>query len=258
MILTVDVGNITIRFGCVQDRNIICTFDLEMNKNKTKHEYAVLMERIMTLQGVSPGDVEGAIISSVVPPLTAIISEAVRLLTGKTPLIVGAGVKTGLNIGIDDPSQLGADLVAAAAAALEGHKPPVIIVDMGTATTITVIDKNLRVLGGAIMPGVGVAMESLSDSTSLLPLVSLEAPRKFIGSNTIDCMKSGLVFGNAAAIDGMIDRMEEQLGERAQIVATGYCAQPIIKHCRREMSRDDNLTLKGLALIWEKNKRSRK
>lgn len=258
MILAVDVGNITIKFGCVQDGDIISTFDLEMNKNKTKHEYAVLMERILSIQGIPLDNFEGAIISSVVPPLTAMISDAVRLLTGRTALIVGAGVKTGLNIAIDDPTQLGADLVAAAVAALDGHEPPVMIVDMGTATTIIVIDKKLRVLGGSIMPGVGVSMESLSDNTSLLPLISLEAPKRFIGSNTIDCMKSGLVFGTAASIDGMIERMEEQLGESAQIVATGYCAEPIIRHCRRKIERDDNLTLRGLWLIWEKNKRTRR
>ena len=172
--------------------------------------------------------------------------------------MVGAGVKTGLNIGIDDPSQMGADLVAGAVAALDMREPPVIVIDMGTATTISVIGPNARLLGGAIMPGAAVSLEALSGTASLLPRVSLEAPRRCIGSGTIECMKSGAVFGAASAIDGMIDRMEAELGGKAAVVATGGLAQHIIPYCRHEIEIDDYMLLRGLSLIWQRNRRERR
>ena len=258
MILAVDAGNSVVTLGCVEGREILNLARLETSCSRSADEYAVLMERVLALKGVKLREFEGAAIASVVPPLTEVLKEAVRLVTGHDALVVGAGVKTGLNIGIDDPSQMGADLVAGAVAALDAHEPPVIIIDMGTATTITVIGPNSRLLGGAILPGAAVSLEALSGAASLLPRVSLDAPKRAIGSGTIECMKSGAVFGAACAIDGMIERMEAELGGRAALVATGGLAGRIIPYCRHEIEIDDYMLLRGLSLIWQRNRRERR
>ncbi|NCB50473.1 MAG: type III pantothenate kinase [Clostridia bacterium] len=253
MILAVDVGNTNIVLGCIDDGNISNVMRLETNRKKTEFEYAATIRQILTISGRNKSDFEGAIISSVVPQLTETLKSAVNLITGHDALMVGAGVKTGLNIRIDDPSQLGADLVTAAVAALNLHNPPLVIIDMGTAMTITTIDKDSRLLGGAIMPGPTVAMEALTGSVSLLPHIPIEPPKKVIGSNTIDCMKSGAVFGAAASIDGMIDRIEEELGSPATVIATGGLARKILPFCRRDIAFDGDLLLRGLWVIWQKN-----
>ena len=258
MILAVDAGNTAVTLGCVEGREILSLARLGTSRSRTEDEYAVLMERVLKLRGIELGSFEGAAIASVVPPLTEVLRAAVRLVTGHEALVGGAGVKTGLNIGIDDPSQMGADLVAGAVAALDMREPPVIVIDMGTATTISVIGPNARLLGGAIMPGAAVSLEALSGTASLLPRVSLEAPRRCIGSGTIECMKSGAVFGAASAIDGMIDRMEAELGGKAAVVATGGLAQHIIPYCRHEIEIDDYMLLRGLSLIWQRNRRERR
>ena len=253
MILAVDAGNSAVTLGCVEGRDILNLARLETSPGRSADEYAVLMERVLALRGVKLREFEGAAIASVVPPLTEILREAVKLVTDHDALVVGAGVKTGLNIGIDDPSQMGADLVAGAVAALDAHEPPVIIIDMGTATTITVIGPNSRLLGGAILPGA-----ALSGAASLLPRISLDAPKRAIGSGTVECMKSGAVFGAACAIDGMIERMEAELGGSAALVATGGLAGRIIPYCRHDIEIDDYMLLRGLSLIWERNRREKR
>lgn len=259
MILAVDAGNTATTLGCVEGRDILNLARLETRPGRSADEYAVLMERVLSLRGVRLREFEGAAIASVVPPLTEVLREAVRLVTGHEALVVGAGVKTGLNIGIDDPSQMGADLVAGAVAALDAHEPPVIVIDMGTATTISVIGPNSRLLGGAILPGAAVSLEALSGAASLLPRVSLEAPKRAIGSGTVECMKSGAVFGAASAIDGMIERIEAELGAPVTaVVATGGLAGRIIPHCRRDIEIDDYMLLRGLSLIWERNRREKR
>ena len=251
MILAVDAGNSAVTLGCVEGRDILNLARLETSPGRSADEYAVLMERVLALRGVKLREFEGAAIASVVPPLTEILREAVKLVTDHDALVVGAGVKTGLNIGIDDPSQMGADLVAGAVAALDAHEPPVIIIDMGTATTITVIGPNSRLLGGAILPGAAVSLEALSGAASLLPRISLDAPKRAIGSGTVECMKSG-------AIDGMIERMEAELGGSAALVATGGLAGRIIPYCRHDIEIDDYMLLRGLSLIWERNRREKR
>ena len=258
MILAVDAGNSAVTLGCVEGRDILNLARPETSPGRSADEYAVLMERVLALRGVKLREFEGAAIASVVPPLTEILREAVKLVTDHDALVVGAGVKTGLNIGIDDPSQMGADLVAGAVAALDAHEPPVIIIDMGTATTITVIGPNSRLLGGAILPGAAVSLEALSGAASLLPRISLDAPKRAIGSGTVECMKSGAVFGAACAIDGMIERMEAELGGSAALVATGGLAGRIIPYCRHDIEIDDYMLLRGLSLIWERNRREKR
>ena len=244
MIIAVDIGNTNIVVGGIEADHVLFTERLSTRTDKTELEYAIDFKLIFELHSISRAQVEGSIISSVVPPLSNIV---------KTALIVGPGVKTGLSIRIDNPTQLGSDLVVTAVAAIAAYPVPSIIIDMGTATTFSVINDKRQYIGGAIAPGAAVALNSLSSQTSQLPFISLEAPKHVIGSNTIDCMKSGSLFGNAAMIDGMIRRIKKEIGENAIVVATGGIAPAILPYCEETISYDPDLMLKGLALIYKKN-----
>ena len=253
MLLCLDAGNSTIEAGCVEGDRLLCRASLSTNY-RTADEFAVIINEALRMRGVYTGAFAGAVICSVVPRLTGVLREAAHLLTGTDALVVGAGIKTGLNIGLDNPGELGADLVATAVGALETRRPPLIIVDLGTATTVCVIDARSRLLGGAILPGVGLSTEALVGSASLLPDIPIEVPKRSIGTNTIDCLKSGAVFGTASAIDGMIERFEAELGESARLVATGSFATTVVPYCRHDMEIDPSLTMRGLALIWRRNR----
>ena len=169
-------------------------------------------------------------------------------------MVLGPGVKTGLNIVMDNPGQLGADLVADAVAGLASYPVPLVVIDMGTATTISVVNSKKQYIGGMIMPGVGISLDALTARASQLSGISIDAPRHIIGKNTIECMKSGVLYSNAAALDGIIDRIEEELGEKTTVIATGGLAKKIVSHCRKEIILDEELLLKGLMLIYRKNK----
>lgn len=255
MLLALDVGNSNIVIGCIDNNEISHVFRMVTDISKTEYEYAVGIKNILEFEGISCSGFDGAIISSVVPPLVTVLKTAVNNLTGLNALIVGAGVKTGMNILIDNPAQLGSDLVADGVAVIGTYKLPAIVFDMGTATTISVIDENASFLGGALYPGVGLSMNALSRGTSQLPKVPIEAPDKMICANTIDCMKSGAIFGTASMVDGMIDRIEEELGQKATVIATGGLSGRIIPYCKHEIIHDENLLLRGLGIIYEKNKR---
>lgn len=254
MIFAVDAGNTHVSIGCLEGKSVKGVARIETNIRKTEYEYAAVMDSIVGRFLKEGGSIDGAILASVVPSLTQVLCSSIELSTGLKPIKVGSGIKTGLNIGIDDPGRLGADLVCAAVGALDMREPPIIIIDLGTATTITVIDKNSRFSGGAILPGVDISAESLASETSQLPRVSITVPRHCISANTVECIQSGLVFGHAAAIDGLIDRMHEELGYKAELLATGGLSSVIIPKCKHKIEIDRNLLLKGLAIIWEKNK----
>ena len=254
MLLAIDIGNTNVVIGCLNDNHeTLSLFRMVTDLKKTEDEYAAGMQTILSYNGIDCRGFEGAIISSVVPPLTELFRSAVKKLTGRHALVVGTGIKTGLNIQIEDPSTLGADLVAAAVAAVAQFPQPVIIIDMGTATTMTVVDEGNRFIGGAIVPGVALSMNALSGGTSLLHKVPLDAPKKCISGTTTACMQSGAVYGNAAMLDGMIDRFEAELGKKAAVVATGGIAGKIIPHCRHEIVYDEDLLLKGLHILYKKN-----
>ena len=255
MILTVDIGNSNIVLGGVKDDEIVFEARLRTDATKTSDEYCVDLKMIMDVYDVKASDIEGSIIASVVPQVLNSMQTALRKLTGKKSLVVGPGLKTGLNIAIDNPSQAGADLVVGCVAALRERKAPLIIVDMGTATTIMVVDKNGSMVGGAIMPGVKISMDALTDRTALLPGLQLDQPKKAIGRNTIDCMRSGLMLGAACMIDGMIEHMEEELGYETTIIATGGIAKFVVPMCRRPIVYDKDLLVKGLAALYKDNKR---
>lgn len=255
MILGIDIGNTNIVVGLLDEKNIKMSNRISTDKSKTSFELFSQFENMLEFFKVDINQIEGGIISSVVPELTNQVSDAVVHLINKTPLIVGPGIKTGLNIKIDNPQTLGSDRVADAVAAIEEYKTPLIIVDMGTATTISVIDKSKNHIGGMIIPGIKTSLNALSSHASQLPYISVEAPKKLIGKNTIDCMKSGIVIGNAAMIDGLIDRIEEDLNEKATVIATGGLSKVIIEHSKKNINYDENLLLKGLYYIYQKNKK---
>lgn len=222
---------------------------------KTSDQYCIDLKNVLSLCDIHVQDLEGVIISSVVPPLLNSFRSAVMKLTGKKPMVVGPGIKTGLNIQIDNPAQIGSDLIVAAVAALHEYSAPLMVVDMGTATTISVIDRSRTYIGGCICPGVRISAEALSSKAALLPGINLDQPKRAIGRNTTDCMRSGIMLGAAAMLDGLIDRMEDELGEPATIVATGGISRFVIPMCRRKVVYDRNLLLKGLAILYENNKK---
>ena len=253
MILAIDIGNTNIVVGCIDDKKTYFIERLSTNRTKTELEYAVDLKNVLDIYHIRKTDIEGCIISSVVPQITNIAKLAAEKILKKDAIVLGPGVKTGLNIMMDNPGQLGADQVADAVAGIANYPVPLILIDMGTATTFSVINDKRQYIGGAIAPGAAVALNSLSSQTSQLPFISLEAPKHVIGSNTIDCMKSGSLFGNAAMIDGMIRRIKKEIGENAIVVATGGIAPAILPYCEETISYDPDLMLKGLALIYKKN-----
>jgi len=255
MILALDVGNTNIVIGCIDNGEITQVFRIFTNIAKTADEYVVDLSNILIFHDISRADIDGAVISCVVPPLTRVLKDAVKIFTGVNALVVGAGVKTGMNILIDDPASTGGDMVATAVGALATYEPPIIVVDMGTATKMFVLDKNGAFIGGAILPGVVISMNALASMTSQLPRVPIEAPAKCISANTIDCMKSGAVYGAASAIDGMVARFEAELGMQAQIVATGGLSEVVYRYCKSNIVHDPHLILRGLNVIFEKNRK---
>ena len=254
MILAIDIGNTNIVVGCIDDKKTYFIERLSTVRTKTELEYAVDLKTVLDIYHIKKTDIEGCIISSVVPQITNIAKLAAEKILKKEVMVLGPGVKTGLNIMMDNPGQLGADQVADAVAGISGYPVPLILIDMGTATTASVVNSKKQYVGGMILPGVGVSLDALTARASQLSGISIDAPRHVIGKNTIECMKSGVLYSNAAALDGIIDRIEEELGEKATVVATGGLAKKIVPHCKREIILDEELLLRGLLIIYEKNK----
>ena len=254
MLLAVDIGNTNITLGGYRDDILVFTARIATDTKLTADQYAVTIKSILALHEQQSSEIEDCIIASVVPQVGSAVSNAVSKLCDIVPLMIGPGVKTGLNIKIDNPAQLGADLVVGAVGAMAEYTLPCVIIDMGTASTISVIDADGCFRGGVIAAGVRLTLKALCENTAQLPAIDIEAPRSVIGSNTVDCMKSGLVFGTAAMLDGLLDRIEDELGEEATIVATGGLSKEIIAHCHRHIIYNENLLLDGLREIYEKNR----
>lgn len=254
MILAIDVGNTHIVLGLIENGEILHELRLQSDRNATDSEYVIRLSQLFEFLKISPDAFKGAIMSSVVPQITDKLVDAVKRICGFEPIVVAPGIKTGMNIKIDDPGSLAGDLLVGGVAALAYYGAPAIIVDMGTATTITIVDKNKSFIGGAIIPGVYLSLNALTAGTSLLPSISVSATSKVIGSNTVDCMRSGAVYANAAMIDGMIDRMEAELGYKCNIIATGGLSSSICPFCTHPITLDNDLLLKGLWWLYNKNK----
>lgn len=259
MLLAVDAGNLHITIGGLDDGGaLIFRCLISTDRAKTGDEYAVMFKNILDIHQLSTRSVTGAIISSVVPSLTGALRQAIALICGKPPMVIGPGIKTGLNILLDNPGQMGSDIVIAAVAALNSYPLPCVTIDMGAATTIGVLDGKGNYIGGAICPGVAVSLEGLNRTTSQLPGISLEAPPSVIGRGTVDCMQSGIIYGCAAMLEGMLARIEDQLGEKPTVVVTGEWTEPVLPHCHLpDAIRDENLSLRGLGLIYQRNLRKK-
>lgn len=253
MILAIDIGNSNIVLGGIVQDTILFEARMATDPIKTSDQYCAELKNMLDLFHAEVADIEGTIISSVVPPVLNSFRTAVRKLVGKQCIIVGPGLKTGLNLRIDNPAQAGSDLIVGAVAGLQDYGAPLILVDMGTATTISVIDKDGRFIGGSICPGLKISLEALSARAAQLPGVSLDLPKAAIGHNTIDCMRSGVMLGTAAMLDGMLDRMEAELGYPATAVVTGGVAKFVAPLCRRKLIVDKDLLLKGLNILYKNN-----
>ncbi len=253
MILTIDIGNTNIVFGVFDGDKIILESRMDTNRHRMADQYAITIAQLFSLYGLKREDIEGAIISSVVPPVSDQLKLSIKRVFGFEPIMVGAGIKTGLNILIDDPSTLGADLACGGAAAKELYPLPCIVIDLGTATKVYAADKNGAFIGGIIAPGIKISLEALAGRTMSLPMISLEGEAPVIGKNTVDCMRSGVLYGHAGMLDNFIDRFQQEIG-KATVVATGGFSSVIKDYCRNDFIVDQQLVLKGLKIIYEKNK----
>ena len=254
MIFAIDIGNTNIVAGCIDKEKTYFIERLSTVRTKTELEYAVDIKTLLDIYHIKKNDIEGCIISSVVPQITNAVKLAAEKILKKEVMVLGPGVKTGLNIMMDNPGSLGADLVANAVAGIAEYPLPLAIIDMGTASTVSVLDEKKHYVGGMIFPGINISLDALTARASQLSGISIDAPRRIIGKNTIECMKSGVIYSNAAALDGIVERIGEELGKEPFVVATGGLAKKIVPYCKKKIVLDEDLLLKGLLIIYEKNK----
>ncbi len=254
MILAIDIGNTNIVLGCIRDGKQLFSARIASDRNKTADQYALDIRGIFELHGIDAKQIEGGILSSVVPYLQTVIPAAVRLLCGLDLMIVGPGIKTGLNIRTDNPASVGSDLIVAAVAARAKYPTPIAIVDMGTATTLSVIVNDNEYVGGMIIPGLWTSMNALSAHAAQLPYIDLNGPAKLVGTNTIDCMRSGAINGTAAMLDGLIDRLEAELKKPVTPIITGGLSELIAPSCLHPFRLEPDILIDGLQILYEKNR----
>lgn len=255
MTLAVDIGNTNIVIGGFVQNEFQFIERISTNRQATTLEFSVSIRTILQLHDVDASAIDGAILSSVVPSLTTVLSHAVQKTVQVTPLIVSPGIKTGLSICVDHPEQVGSDRVVDAVAAAAAYPLPVLVIDMGTATTCSIIDAQHRFLGGIIMAGMQTSLDALVTRTSQLPKISFDPPKQMIGTNTIDCIKSGLLYGTASCLDGIITRTEEALGTPVTTVITGGLAHLVLPYCKQTLHYDPDLLLNGLILLYQANRK---
>lgn len=255
MLLAIDIGNTNLVIGCIEKDEILFKARIATDRLRTSDQYGVEIKNMIEAYGVRIVDIDDCIISSVVPPVFNSVRTGVVKILGKQPMVVGPGLKTGLNIHVDVPSQVGSDRIVIAVAALAEYEAPLVLMDLGTATTIEVVEPENKYLGGVIFPGVKVSLEALTSRAAQLPAISLDKPKHVIGKNTVDCMRSGMMYGTAAMIDGLVDRIEEELGHKSTLIATGGMAQFVTPLCSHKIILEKDLLLKGLNIIYKKNKR---
>lgn len=253
MILVIDIGNTNTVLGGMEGDRLQFTLRIRSERLKTVDEYMLTVKELLELKGVDAARIEGGILSSVVPELKTVIRRAMEQLTGRRFLVVEPGISTGLTIKMDDPSRLGSDLVVDAVAAAAKYKLPLAFLDMGTATTLSVVDREGSYIGGMIIPGLRLSVDALSAQAAQLPYIHLDSPKQFLGTNTVACMQAGAVYSAAAMIDGLLERVEEHLGEPVTAVATGGLMAMVLPYCKRSIHYDENLLLEGLRILYEKN-----
>lgn len=253
MVLAIDVGNTNIVLGGISGGKQIFSARLASDRNKTADQYALDIQGLFALHGVKTEEIEGGILSSVVPYLQTVIPQAIRLLTGLDIMVVGPGIKTGLNIRMDDPGTVGSDLIVTAVAARAKYPAPIAVIDMGTATTVSVISADGSYIGGMIIPGLWVSVNALSARAAQLPYIDLTGPVKFLGTNTVDCMRSGALIGTAAMLDGVIDGLEKELEAPVSAVLTGGVSPLVVPYCRRKYHLEPDILIEGLRILYDKN-----
>ncbi|MBQ2618369.1 MAG: type III pantothenate kinase [Fretibacterium sp.] len=253
MLLAIDIGNTNIVIGCIRGEELLFEARIATDGARTSDQYGVEMKNMLEAFGVSKEEVRDCIISSVVPPVFNAVRNGVCKLIGREPLVVEPGLKTGLELHTDSPAQVGADRVVIAVAALRKYAAPLILIDMGTATTMDVVEPENRYLGGVIIPGVRISLDALTGRTAQLPGINLDRPAKVVNTNTVDCMRSGIMYGAASMVDGMIDRIREERGLDYTVVATGGIAQFIIPLCRHQIALEKDLLLQGLNELYKLN-----
>lgn len=254
MILTVDIGNTNIKIGAWDNDKLSFVTKMQSNSSCTSDEYAIKLLDAFRLSDCNPSQFDGAILSSVVPQISSIMTDAIqRVIQTSQVFLVGPGLKTGLNIKIDNPATLGSDMVCAGVSAINKYQPPCIIISLGTATALFAINQKGEFIGGSVAPGMVISLDALANRTAQLPHISMSQPGPVIGTNTIDSMKSGSIYGTASMIDGMLDRMAEEMGEIPTFIACGGLAQIVSPYCKHSILCDDNLVLDGLRIIYQKN-----
>ncbi len=254
MLLVIDAGNTHIAIGVYKGEDLMLVSRLATDRTLTEDRFAIDVTSILSINGIDINCFSGAVISSVVPEITRALSKGVTMVTGCKPIILGPGVKTGLNIKLDNPAELGADLAATAVGALKQYELPCVILDLGTATKVTILDEDGAFLGGAIAPGVQISLDALANGASQLSSIAISTPRKVIGTNTPECIRAGLVLGTADMLDGLCDRMEAELGKEIKtFVATGGLCRVVVKNCRHKIIVNEELLLEGLREVYLRN-----
>lgn len=254
MILVVDVGNTNIVLGIYEEKKLLHHWRLSTNRSATVDEYGIMVHNLFRFADISEDRIEAVVISSVVPPLMFVLESLCLKYVKKKPLVVGPGIKTGLNIRIENPREVGADRIVNAVAGIEQYGSPLIIVDFGTATTYDYIDDKGQLLGCAIAPGIGISTEALYEKAAKLPRIELVRPKSTVGRNTVSAMQAGIIFGYAGQVDGIVQRMREEFSPEARVIATGGLAELIAGESRTVETVNPLLTLQGLQLIYERNR----